>query len=734
MKNLLIITQKVDENDQLLGFFIDWINLFAKKFEKVTVFCLEKGSFDLPKKVKVVSLGKDRGFSKLRQLSVFYSLLSVHYKNYDAVLVHMNPVWMVLGGLCWKIMGKKRFLWYTSGGITWKLKVAEKFTDKIFTASSESFRLPSKKVIVTGHGIDTELFKPADNRQLAVDTEKLKILSVGRISPVKNYEILVNAAKILSDRGVNFSVTMVGEAPLIRDQYYALSIREKIKELGLERYFNFAGKVNHNDLPKYYQSHDLFVHLSKTGSLDKTLLEAMACGMTVLSSNDSSRAFLPPELFIQGESPDLIADVITKVSGYDYNTYKLRDYVVKNHSLPALIEKISRIIEDTASKKRKILISGYTYVDKSAVKTFDYYPGKNDVYFLVPYMWPLKGGKYVYWPPKQENVRTAKAFFYHSKYPIIGGVLKGWMPIFPFMLVKQRPDMVFSASEPNLLTTLYQGIFAKLFNAKHVIFTWENVPYESKFKGLRGVVQKLIVNLNILLCDGFICGTVRAQKMIGSLTDKPTAVIPLSGIDTSFLSRDNSKKSFRGMDLNGSMVFCFVGAIGYRKGIHLIIKAFEEASKTIANARLLIAGSGEYEKEIDSMIEQSGVKDLIFRSPWLERNEVREILNCSDVFLYPSIPYGGWEEQFGYSLLEASSMELPVITTESGSISEVVLNGKTGILIKPDDCQALTKAMLELAGDEEKRIYMGKAGRQFVSDNYDQKAVAEKFYKFFNSI
>lgn len=733
MKNLLIITQKVDEKDQLLGFFIDWINHFAQKFEKVTIFCLEKGTFELPGNVEVISLGKDRGSGKLKILSTFYSLLFTRRNDYNAVLVHMNPIWVVLGGFWWRMMNKKIFMWYTHKSVTAKLKLAEKFADTIFTASSESFRLPSKKVIVTGHGIDTELFKPSGHRQTTGGRE-VKILSVGRISPVKNYEILISAAQMLSDRGVNFLITMIGEAPLEKDKNYDESLKSKIKSLGLEGNFNFVGKVKHKDLPAHYQSHDIFVHLSKTGSVDKALLEAMACGMAVLSSSDSARVFLPPELFIQGESPDLIADMIIKISSSGYNTDKLREYVVKNHSLPALMEKISRIINDTVSKKRKILISGYTYVDGGTIKTFDYYPGKNDVYFLVPYMWPIKGGKYIYRPLKQKNVRTAKAFFYHSKYSVIGGVLKGWMPIFPFVLIKQKPDVVFSASELNLLTTLYQGIFAKLFNAKHIIFTWENVSYKSKFLGFKGIIQKFIVKLNILFCDGFVCGTVRAQKIIGSLTDKPIAVIPLSGIDTEFLSRDYSKKSFRGMDFSDYIVFCFVGAIGYRKGIHLIIKAFEEISKTLTNVRLLIAGSGEYEQEIDSIIKRAELSDLITRFSWLEREEVRDILNSSDLFLYPSIPYGGWEEQFGYSLLEASSMELPVITTESGSISEVVLNGKTGMLVKPDDYTALKEAMLNLANDKEKRISIGKAGRQFVRDNYSHEIVAKKYYQFFNGI
>src|SRR3989338_7023345 len=211
---LLITTKTVDENDQLLGFFVEWIRLLSKKFEKITVLCLEKGKFELPKNVKVINIGKYRGLDKLRTL---FSLCFISFNlrgEYDAVFVHMNPIWMISGGALWKIMRKKRFFWYTSGGVTFKLKVAEKFADTIFTASPESFRLSSKKVIVTGHGIDTELFRPDFSRSnleapsLRFDLGDIKILSVGRIAPVKNYETLISAGKILKDQNVEFSVTM----------------------------------------------------------------------------------------------------------------------------------------------------------------------------------------------------------------------------------------------------------------------------------------------------------------------------------------------------------------------------------------------------------------------------------------------------------------------------------------------------------------------------------------------
>ena len=56
---LLIITQKVSREDSVLGFFHSWIREFATRFEKVTVICLEKGSYDLPGNARVFSLGKN---------------------------------------------------------------------------------------------------------------------------------------------------------------------------------------------------------------------------------------------------------------------------------------------------------------------------------------------------------------------------------------------------------------------------------------------------------------------------------------------------------------------------------------------------------------------------------------------------------------------------------------------------------------------------------------------------
>lgn len=336
---LLVITQKVDRTDQLLGFFVPWLERFAKKFSRVTVLCLQRGTYELPATVRVISLGKDAGRSKLAQLFRFYQQSIGLRNDYDVVFVHMNPIWVVLGGMVWHAMGKKIALWYTHKAVTLKLRLAAYAADIIFTASKESFRLKSPKVIVTGHGIDTELFRPDPSRRLP----GLHVLSVGRIAPIKNYEVLIQAAHILYEEGTDFSVTIIGEPALPVDQIYEQKIKQMISDRGLAAYFRFLGKINNEDLVPQYQSHTVFVHLSKTGSLDKTILEAMACGMPVVSCNDASRAFLPGSAVFDEQNEHGLVVAIRSVTSEPASP-TLRHYVIEHHNLDRLIDTITRAV------------------------------------------------------------------------------------------------------------------------------------------------------------------------------------------------------------------------------------------------------------------------------------------------------------------------------------------------------------------------------------------------------
>lgn len=385
---------------------------------------------------------------------------------------------------------------------------------------------------------------------------------------------------------------------------------------------------------------------------------------------------------------------------------------------------------------KKIFIVGFPYVRESYFATFSCYPNGDQLTFLLPNIWKIKKGEVVFHSPKDPRIHTARAFFSHSHYPIIGGLLKGLMPAFPLVLwrVRHRADLIYACSEPNLLTTMYYALWAKMFRKKLVLFSWENIPYEKKFFGLNLLVKRIIIWINLALSDGIICGSTKGRDIFQKLTQNPIAVIPMSGVNTELFQRRGTGKKFNEYDWREKIVFTFAGAIGYRKGIHNIIKAFDYIASELSLVHLVIVGSGEYGREIDTMVRTVRAADKITRIPWLDYSKLPALLEASDVFLYPSISHGGWEEQFGYSMAEASLMELPVVSTRSGSIEDVVVDGKTGILVEPDNVIQLANAMVRLAMDSALRMRLGHEGRKYITRHFSHAVVAQQFFEFFNRV
>jgi glycosyltransferase involved in cell wall biosynthesis len=379
-----------------------------------------------------------------------------------------------------------------------------------------------------------------------------------------------------------------------------------------------------------------------------------------------------------------------------------------------------------------VLVAGFPYVRERYFATFRLWPEQGGIRFLLPRRWTAKGGAVVFDPPRDANVSVTDAYFHHSDFPIIGGLLKGWMPGFVPHLWKLRNqvDIVYSCSEPTLLTTLFQAFWTKMLGKKHVCFTWENIPYREKFSPLSYAVHRVVLWANLLLSDGLICGNREGEVIHRAYTSKPIAVIAMNGLDPDVFVRRQDPFS----RLTGRTVYAYVGAIGYRKGIHVAIQALRTVLVRIPDAHLIIAGAGEYEKQISKLIDEAGVRDHVTRLPWADQKELIRLLSETDVFLYPSIPHKGWAEQFGYSMAEASLMEIPVISTRSGSISDIIIDGQTGILVPPGDVDALAAAMLRLGTDPELRASMGVAGRRYISGYFSHSAVALHYYDFLSSI
>jgi glycosyltransferase involved in cell wall biosynthesis len=343
---LLVITQIVDSEDTVLGFFHGWLIEFSKHVESLTVICLKEGKHQLPKNVQVLSLGKEGGISHLKYIFRFYKYIFNERRNYDSVFVHMNQEYVLLGGIFWRFWGKKIGFWYNHTFGTLKTDAACFLADVIFHVSQFAYTAKKKKAIQMPAGIDINFFQKKES----VVAPSSTVLFLGRISPVKKTILFVEAVEKMYEKAQGFYATVCGDIAS-KDREYGKLVYEAGKPLVQKGILRFIDGVPHEKTRDLYFTHDLYVNLTQTGSLDKTILEAIACESLVLTSNQSFLGILPDdEVLPENTTSDEIASRITLLSHInksekDARRRNGRQYVVEKHSLSVLI---SRVIESVS--------------------------------------------------------------------------------------------------------------------------------------------------------------------------------------------------------------------------------------------------------------------------------------------------------------------------------------------------------------------------------------------------
>ncbi|MEZ4668203.1 MAG: glycosyltransferase family 4 protein [Anaerolineae bacterium] len=349
---LLLFNLMTDADDPILGFTTTWINALAAHCEAVDVITMQAGRLNVADNVRIYSVGKEKGYSEARRALVFYwillRLLSQH--QYDACFAHMIQLFAVMGAPLLKIAGVPITLWYAHKATGRMLRLAEKLVDRIVTASPESFRLPTHKLTVIGHGVDTGFFQPSPP-QLESSGQK-RLLTVSRISPVKRIETMIAALKALRDAGVSGVQLKVVGSVSAQDSAYADSLHERVRDLNLMEAVTFAGGLTQQAVVQEYQQSDIFVNMSATGSIDKSVLEAMACGLPAITANEAFQPLLArwsDVLLVPPDSPEVLAARLKQViamPGAERAELgaELRQLVVEHHSLKQLVDRLLPIL------------------------------------------------------------------------------------------------------------------------------------------------------------------------------------------------------------------------------------------------------------------------------------------------------------------------------------------------------------------------------------------------------
>jgi glycosyltransferase involved in cell wall biosynthesis len=349
---LLVFNLATDAEDPVLGFTTAWLGALAARVEAIDVITMRAGKLRLPSNVNVYSLGKECGFSKVRRLARFYVTLSrlVRTHSYLGCFSHMNATFTVLAAPILKTGGVPMITWYAHPHAGIVLKAAHWLSDRMVTSLPSSYPYRRDKLIVIGQGIDTRVFQPAATGE----DDSPMLLSVGRLSPVKDQLTFIHAVAILRDRLKPFEAILLGSAGSSRDASYEMSLRLRVESLGLQTVLRFVDAVSFLELPRWYGRARATVNLTGVGSGDKVALEAMSMGRPCFVANpgfhDTLGIYKEQLAFTRGDARSL-ADKISALwtlpreERVRIGSY-LRQRVEEMHGLDRLAQTVLNIFRD----------------------------------------------------------------------------------------------------------------------------------------------------------------------------------------------------------------------------------------------------------------------------------------------------------------------------------------------------------------------------------------------------
>jgi glycosyltransferase involved in cell wall biosynthesis len=347
---LLVFNLATDADDPVLGFTTTWLNALAERCEVVDVITMRAGRLAVAGNVHVHSVGKESGVGEIRRALRFWRILAglLRRERYDAAFAHMMPLFAILAAPLLHPRRVPMTLWFNHRSVTLRLRLAERLVDHVVTSSLEGFRLESTKCVPLGHGIDTDAFCPSTPGRAPAGP--FTVLAAGRIAPIKGLDTVVEGVALArSQRGVDLRLRLVGE-PATADADFAQGLRRRIEALGLVDAVELPGAVRHDRMVEEYRAADVLVNLSPTGGQDKVVLEAMACGLPVVTSNDAFREPLgvSGSLVVPEQDASALAARLWWLVGLSTEERgalgaQLRSEVVRHHGLSQLVDRLLRV-------------------------------------------------------------------------------------------------------------------------------------------------------------------------------------------------------------------------------------------------------------------------------------------------------------------------------------------------------------------------------------------------------
>ena len=256
------------------------------------------------------------------------------------------------------------------------------------------------------------------------------------------------------------------------------------------------------------------------------------------------------------------------------------------------------------------------------------------------------------------------------------------------------------------------------------VMVWDNIPFNME----RNAYRRALKVRAAAAADVFLVHTERSRRVLRFEDVPDERIVRIEpGVDTRAFHPETANRAAFGLG-EDEFVILFVGWLLPRKGIDFLILALRELIQDPAlkkyRVRLLAIGDRPGRDRVEQLVARVGLQDRVTLAGAIPYEQMPAAYRAANLFVLPSIAMPEWQEQFGMALLEAMACGVPVVSTYSGAIPEIV--GEAGVLCQPNDFVALYESMKSLILNAGYARDLGAAGRARVLERYtlDQYAAA----------
>jgi colanic acid/amylovoran biosynthesis glycosyltransferase len=186
---------------------------------------------------------------------------------------------------------------------------------------------------------------------------------------------------------------------------------------------------------------------------------------------------------------------------------------------------------------------------------------------------------------------------------------------------------------------------------------------------------------------------------------------------------------------SGKVALLTVARLVEKKGVEYGVHAVASVLDKFPDIEYRIAGDGPLRSTLEHLIEDLNVQNNIKLLGWKHQEEIAGLMQEADILLAPSVTdKNGGQEGIPVVLMEALARGLPVISTYHSGIPELVQDGKSGFLVHERDIEALAEKLAHLIEHLEEWPVMGKAGREYVDENYNIDKLNDRLVELYQNL